>query len=191
MRQRAPRLKSQGQIVHDCIEVLQAAKEHRLPREILFPPPTPAVHHAHQTHPASSHHTLTAALGAVMAMVAVTLGLAWLHSHFDRDTIFADADKLTAQIIAAANGVEDGSNMYGGKIKHKKIDGHSSIVVDKVPPRICAASGWELQHKGVLTVNGVTPKRVSSAIITEMCYNRNGDATITWEPRELKSAVAD
>ena len=131
------------------------------------------------------------AISAVLLSCAAVLGLVWMRGQSDQDTNFSDAKKLTTQIIEVADGAEDAVNSFGGHIKRKKSDGHRVIVIDKVPPRVCAASGWELQHKGILTVNGVTPKRISSAIITEMCYNGGGDVTISWEPREAKSVASD
>ncbi|MBI3444158.1 MAG: hypothetical protein HY055_02030, partial [Magnetospirillum sp.] len=46
-----------------------------------------------------------------------------------------------------------------------------------------SSSGMKLVKKGLLSVNGVTPTRVSSAIITELCNKESGNATLMWAPK--------
>ena len=78
------------------------------------------------------------------------------------------------------------TNEFGGTIKRRVVEGRVNIIATKVPSRVCAASGWELVHKGTLTINGVTPRRVSSAIITDLCYGGGDDITLNWESKDLK-----
>jgi hypothetical protein len=55
------------------------------------------------------------------------------------------------------------------------------IVVSKVPPKVCVLASWDLYRLGGITVNNVTPSRVSAAKLVELC-NLEGTATITWFP---------
>ncbi len=176
----------------DCVEVLQAAREHRLPRKIVFPEQTrgkpvgKALHAVHR-HVASGETYVTNTMRGVMAGVALMAllgGLALWHGSGPRGgSGFSEANRFAAQIIAAAEGSGETTHLFGGTIRVQAADGHTVVVVEQVPPRICAASGWTLVHKGILTVNGVTPSRVSSAIITELCNSQDGDATLMWMAR--------
>lgn len=55
------------------------------------------------------------------------------------------------------------------------------IVVGKVPPKVCVLASWDLYRQGGITVNGVTPSRVSAAKLVELC-NLDETATIIWFP---------
>ena len=75
----------------------------------------------------------------------------------------SDADLLVARMRAAAVG-----RPYG--------------VIDKIPPKICVMASWELYRTGIISVNGVTPPRVSAAVLVDLC-NQGETATITWYPK--------
>ncbi len=55
------------------------------------------------------------------------------------------------------------------------------IVVGKVPPKVCVLASWDLYRLGGISVNNVTPSRVSAAKLVELC-NLDETATITWFP---------
>ncbi len=171
----------------DCIEVLQAAKEHRLPRDIVYPYGASSGHEVKKgvKHPVSAEPKATASiLIAASVFAAILVGsVAWQSNRANHDSIFVDAKTFTGQMIASANSSEVVESPFGGHIKQQTVDGKQKVLADKVPNRICAASGWTLVHHGILTVNGVTPKRVSSAIITDLCYSAKGEVSIAWEPK--------
>ena len=184
----------------DCVEVLLAAKEHRLPRDILYPPGVQGVpgtaandnHHpdAHaKTAPkrvsarARNNRVLAGVFAAVLGMAAIGGAGIWQGMHTDRSSAFSEAKSFTEQVFSVAGGAEDMPNRFGGHVTRHVKEGRVNVVADKVPARVCAAAGWELVHKGTLTVDGVTPRRVSSAIITELCYGGEGAVTINWEPK--------
>ena len=129
----------------------------------------------------------------VSLVVAGVIGsVIWKNLHSDHSSAFEEAKALTEQIFAVAAGQDDMANHFGGHVKRRVVEGRVSVVVDQVPSRICAASGWELVHKGTLTIDGVTPRRVSSAIITDLCYGEGEAVTMGWESKEpnFKSAPA-
>ena len=187
----------------DCVEVLLAAKEHRMPREIQYSPDVQAAvaentandnHHpemakakAHTApQPPSVNRILMLVFILVAAMAAIGGAAIWQNWHSDHDSVFAEAKGFTSQIFAVAAGADNMSNEFGGTIKRRVVEGRVNIIATKVPSRVCAASGWELVHKGTLTINGVTPRRVSSAIITDLCYGGGDDITLNWESKDLK-----
>ena len=57
-----------------------------------------------------------------------------------------------------------------------------SVVAKGVSPRDCVSAGWVLVRKGALSINGITPQRVSSAALTELC-NQDDTASLRWVPR--------
>ena len=59
------------------------------------------------------------------------------------------------------------------------------MTVEGVRPNECVSAGWDLVSKGVLTVNGVTPARVSAAKLNELCHNED-TATLAWVPKDRK-----
>jgi len=60
--------------------------------------------------------------------------------------------------------------------------GHPYAAIDKVPPKVCVTASWELYRTGTISVNGVTPQRVSAAVLVDLC-NQAETATILWYPK--------
>ena len=186
----------------DCIEILRAAKEHRLPRDIIYPEDTrgrhlaPEVHHHPHPHPHPHHHPashaaehkgktrLTVFIVGLLVAVAV-IGAAVLRGLLsEHHSVFDDAKEFTAAMASTAATGADSQTTFGVTVKFKRTDGHVSIIADGVPPGVCAAAGWDLVHKGTLTVNGVTPHRVSSALLTDLCHESEAPVALIWEPKE-------
>ena len=191
----------------DCIELLQAAKEHRHPRDIIYPAQVRDVHrahkergHQHHAHyhahhrPANANHiigerTMKGVAVASMLMLGVGFSMWAYYHHANGEYVFDDAKIFTAEMIKAAETSESATSHFGGAIKVQFVDGHAEIVAQDVPAPVCAAAGWDLMHKGTLTVNGVTPKRVSPAIISELCHEAGDTVTVQWEPKERHTPV--
>jgi hypothetical protein len=76
------------------------------------------------------------------------------------------AEALVAQMKAAAVG-----RPYG--------------MIDKISPKVCVLASWDLYRTGVISVNGVTPPRVSAAVLVDLC-NKGETATITWYPKNAE-----
>ncbi len=176
-------------IARDCVEVLQAAKEHRLPRDIVYPPEA-------RRRPRAAHHaisgrgyTATTGRGVLAAVVVMVVlgGLSlWYGARHQGGSNFADGNAFAAQVIAAGEAEPEAASDRppgGVLITRRVVEGRTVVVAEGVAPRICAAAGGILVRKGVLTVNGVTPNRISSAIITELCNSEDGDANIMWTPK--------
>lgn len=83
-------------------------------------------------------------------------------------------DKFIAQMLQP-NGTQ---NIYGGEL----IYNDNSIIATNVPAVACVTAGNRLVKKGIITINDVTPVRVSSAILTELCYT-NEKATLKFTPK--------
>jgi hypothetical protein len=89
---------------------------------------------------------------------------------------------LIAQMEAAVRGTASPTNIFGGALKVEVRGGQTVVTVDAVPAGECVSSGWDLVRKGLLTVNGVTPNRVSAAKLNELCHGEE-KATLIWVPK--------
>lgn len=172
------------------IDVLQVAKELRLPRDTLFQPefqsgvrqsPAPKKPPKRQT---------SRVLSGVIAIVVLTSAIgggaiAW-RLWSDRNSASLEAAQFTRQIVAAAAGAPNAETPLGGTIELQKNEKHTVVIATHVPPKLCASSGWDLVHQGVLTINGITPKRVSWTVITELCDADEASATLMWEPKAVQ-----
>ncbi|WP_245651097.1 hypothetical protein [Paramagnetospirillum marisnigri] len=176
-----------------CVKALQAAKEKRLPRhlqEAAHPPaashpsPKPKTKPIHRPDPEEASNNRVARIVAAVAGVLVLAGgIGWWIGQDAQVTDSGDTEKFVEQIVKAVEGNAPPNHMFGGELKVISMGGMPVVTAAGVPPRICAASGMRLVRKGLLSVNGVTPTRVSSAIITELCNKEEGDASIMWAPK--------
>ncbi|MDO8605956.1 MAG: hypothetical protein Q7R40_05440 [Phaeospirillum sp.] len=180
--------------VRGCIKVLQAAKERRLPRKAQAAANNWAqsdgarrtvkpVHHKSEDEDNSKKTTRSVV--AVLLALLVLLGgyIWWSGARTDGGSDPSEAGRFARQVMDAAKGDAPETHMFGGSLRVVSMGGRPVVVAEKVPPRICAASGWTLVRGGVLSINGVTPQRVSSGKITELCNSEDGDASIMWSPK--------
>jgi hypothetical protein len=92
------------------------------------------------------------------------------------------ASRLVRQMELAANGVAPASHVFGGALRVDAKNGGLVITADAVPHEPCVHAGWALVRKGRVAINGAMPRRVSAAILTELCGREEKGTTITWFP---------
>jgi hypothetical protein len=174
-----------------CIKVLQAAKERRLPRHLQQgggwaqakePQAFHAIHHESQDDRETRKTTRYVVAGAVLVIAAGAYAW-WSGSRTADPATSTEAGKFAQQVMDAVRGGGPANHLFGGSLKLVFMGEHPVVVAEGVPPRICAASGWMLVKSGILTINGVTPTRVSAGRITELCNQEEGDATVMWSPK--------
>jgi hypothetical protein len=90
---------------------------------------------------------------------------------------------LVVQIEGALHGSIPATNLFGGSLRVTSEGGRSFVTVTGVPAGECVLAGWDLVRKGVLTVNGTTPLRVSAAKLNELCHEGE-QATLRWTPKD-------
>lgn len=95
----------------------------------------------------------------------------------------ATPEAFIEQMDRAAEGAVFERNVFGGALITERKGGQTVITADSVPPNICVSVGWKLVRKGVLSINGTTPLRVSAAKLSELCNQEDGAATLTWSPK--------
>ena len=170
-----------------CIGVLRKAKERRQPREMPpAPPPVArlASHphgHSEEAKPFGGKRVIPLAVGGAVLLVVIGIALGWSNRSEDGYDP-NETTKFVEQMISAAQGGAPTTNIFGGPLEVSSMNGIPVVTARGVPSRVCAASGMRLVKKGLLSVNGETPNRISSAIITELCNKVDGDSTIMWAP---------
>jgi len=172
---------------NECLQVLQAARDRRLSRAAeaaqaaalgLKPPRTAAARRAR--HRAQAGYAVAIA-GGVTVMVG---GLLWVMALRPAPPpVMAEPARLVEQMIAVSQGEVLPIHVFGGPLRLTMRGSLPVVVAEAVPPRACAAAGWALVRKGLLTINGITPSRASAARITDLCNHAEGDATIQWMPK--------
>lgn len=176
---------------HQCIKVLQAAKDRRLPRGATASgwaqaDSGPAFHAAARRHIRRTNQ----GVAAVVALAIAAGGGILLWHGADRDLdprqgYDATESPLTAQIRMAADGAIPVTHVFGGTITVDTSGGSPVVIAEGIPPKACVTAGWQLVRKGTIAINGVAPLRVSAARITELCNRGDGDATIVWRPKAI------
>ena len=178
-----------------CVRVLRSARERRLSRAdearhgaASHPPHHHAAPHAAVSSGAQRNAARALWIGAALVAL-VGAGLWGMALRPKPPDLSALALRLVEQMAAAAEGgpaaegAAPAQHVFGGALRVEGAAPAPLVVAEGVPPPACVSAGWALVRKGVLTINGVTPNRVSAIRVTELCNQGDGDATIAWMPK--------
>ena len=91
---------------------------------------------------------------------------------------------LVNEMRLAARGGGPLNHIFGGALKVSETVSAFTITAEAVPQKACVGAAWDLVHSGRVAVNGVTPKRVSAAVLAELCASHGENATIIWIPNK-------
>jgi hypothetical protein len=147
-------------------------------KPFIQPPPKP-------TRPANGGKGKLLALGGI-AVVIAALGAGAMMM---RPSITAGGGEPTPEAFAeqmeAAARAGGGTfpHVFGGTIRTERNGSMLALVADKIPPSACVSVGWKLVRKGLLSINGTMPLRVSAAKLSDLCYQEDGGAVLTWIPK--------
>lgn len=95
-----------------------------------------------------------------------------------------DVGAFLDELRSAARGMDPGRTSYGGRLDVESRGGKVIVTATAVPQALCVGAGWELVKEGRISVNGVTPQRVSAARLADLCSREPGGATLEWAPKE-------
>jgi len=93
-----------------------------------------------------------------------------------------EADAVVAQMKAALMGRPLGKALFDTYPVVSGAGRETMVTMSGIPPKVCVLASWDLYRLGTITVNGVTPQRVSAAKLVELC-NDATPATIIWTPK--------
>jgi hypothetical protein len=92
------------------------------------------------------------------------------------------AAALVSQIKAAVANRAVGAPLFGSAPLVQRSPQEVVVTVDRIPPKVCVLASWDLYRLGIITINGVTPNRVSAARLVELC-NEFDTASLSWTVR--------
>ena len=127
-----------------------------------------------------SHKAL--AVIALLVVIGVFATAAFLMRPKDQsDAVTPEA--FVEQMQHAAEGAVYDRNVFGGALVVERKGNQTTITATNIPPNICVSVGLKLVRKGILTVNGSTPQRVSAAKLSELCNQEDANPVLIWSPR--------
>jgi hypothetical protein len=141
---------------------------------------------AHGRRPAPPHHSgkMMMALAVLAVLLALMAGGAyWLRAKAPAPLSEQSPDAFVAQMERAAQGIPYDRTVFGGAMVVERRGNQISVTATEVPAPVCVIVGWKLVRKGLLTINGTTPLRVSAAKLSELCYQEDDGATLLWQPK--------
>lgn len=178
--------------VEACLSILRTAEQERIisPAPAVGKPMAPvesaasyerlagAARHPHHVEKKTSPWHITGLIAALVVVLAIGLAIAFR----DRGGEDQQVRPLIAQMEAATRGNIPASNIFGGALRVSVQNGRTVVTVEGIPAGECVSAGWDLVRKGILTVNGVTPNRVSAAKLNDLCHDED-TATLIWSPK--------
>ncbi|MBF0394059.1 MAG: hypothetical protein HQL38_15380 [Alphaproteobacteria bacterium] len=122
-------------------------------------------------------------IAAILGGVAIGAAALWLLASMNGPAGKPEPspEALLKQMREAATGSVEAPHIFGGALRFDPNEG--VVVAEQVPQKACVQVGWSLVRGGVLTVNGVTPQRVSAALLADLCSRNPAGATLEWAPR--------
>lgn len=151
-----------------------------------FPSPSPS------RRPAKGGRGKTAAVTLGLGLVAAFLGAAALMLLPGKGGVPAATPETFAEQMesAARSPGPPLHHVYGGTIRAERNGATLALVADKVPTAACVSVGWKLVRKGLLSINGTMPLRVSAGKLSELCSQEDDGAVLTWIPRRPDSPTS-
>jgi len=181
----------------ECLEVLQAARMQRLPRDVAIAQAVAAERPQEEIVPvadvppsatkwgviASGAFVVLVALSAIVALATHEL---WRNSPLVQPPKVLTASQVAGEIVEAVQALHESRPFSSSQVNMHLLrggDDRAVVVVEGVPRRICSSVGAILARKGTLTINGTSAAFQYRSAIVVACRQRPGDADITWSPK--------
>ncbi len=120
------------------------------------------------------------------AVVVCVFGALWLQH--ERTPRSDDHKVFIAELQRALAGHDAERYSFGGTVEVETSGGRKIVIARGVPQAVCVEAGWELVRMGTISVNGVTPARVSAGRLAELCSREPGGAIIEWMPKSSSAS---
>ena len=149
------------------------------------PSKNPGAHRSHgpKHRPKSGggRHKTLAIVAMLVVIAAISVGAFLMRPKERANAVTPEA--FVEQMERIAEGAVYDRNVYGGALIVERKGNHATITATDIPPNVCVSAGLKLVRKGILTVNGSTPQRVSAAKLSELCNQEDTNPTLIWVPR--------
>jgi len=183
----------------ECLEVLQAAKMQRLPRDLAIAqavaaerrqdeivPVLPAQRGAKKVKWGVIASGAFVVLASLSAMVALATQELWRNSPLVQLPKVLTGAQVAGEIVEAVQASRESRAFASSQVNMHLLrgaDDRAVVVVEGMPRRICPTVGTILARKGTLTINGTSSAFPYRSAIVAACRQRHGDADLTWSPK--------
>lgn len=142
------------------------------------PHPHPHPHHPRRRRRPKSHAILWLTLSITLVLVGlVAAGIIW------RVTDNQAALLVEDMLVAAERNGGPTRHALGGRLYTKREGDHVTVVALDLSQKDCVQAGWALVKRGIVTINTITPQRVSAAVLADLCAKGEESARLEWSPR--------
>jgi hypothetical protein len=120
---------------------------------------------------------------SLLASSSLALGVfVWLGDSDDVEGEASLAPTLENDMRSAVSGhPSSGSGPW--RVSFSSGDGGGSVVASGVPRKDCVAAAWSLAKEGRVVVTGAFSRRLSAAILSDLCSGSGETAILEWFPR--------
>ena len=140
----------------------------------------------HKSGHGDGHSRWLAVAGTIAVAAALGIGALLMLPKGQGGPSGATPEAFADQMEHAAQAGGTLPHVFGGTITVERKGNQVTLTADNVPPSACVSVGWKLVRKGLLSINGTTPLRVSAAKLSELCNQEEGPATLTWMPKPVE-----
>lgn len=116
-------------------------------------------------------------------------GVVFQFVDMDRPTELPPSSLLAEQMELAAMGDGPITHGFGGALSKDTWGDIISVTATEVPQEACVHTAWVLIGKGTIAINGVVPRRVTAAILAQLCGQHGNGSTVTWSLEKPKSRM--
>lgn len=136
--------------------------------------------HAHP-HAAPAPVPTPSRWGWWVALLMIVVGGLVVWAWAERSAPHLSGADLVRDFRLAVTGAPLPAPHGGVTIRTLSSGGVTVVSAEGVPPKVCVSAAWDLVKDGTISVNGITPPRISAARLAELC-NVNHEATLVWTP---------
>jgi hypothetical protein len=126
-------------------------------------------------------------LCGLMLGVLLIGGIGYHFLNMERPVEQPPSSLLVEQMELAAKGGGPKTHAFGGTLSVEKGADRITVTAAEVPQEACVNAAWVLIGKGTIAINGVIPRRVTGAILAQLCSQHGDRSTVSWSPAIPKS----
>ncbi len=78
------------------------------------------------------------------------------------------------------------THTFEGALRTGTRAGRAYVTAEAIPTGACVSAAWVFVNRGNISINGVTPQKISPSILSKLCAMRGESAILTWFPKREK-----
>lgn len=124
-------------------------------------------------------HWLLLLLAVTVAAAGLALW-AFVYGLDKRDAVIDLVDQMKASAEGTIGPIH---HVLGGRLYARREGGQVTVVVSDLRQKDCVQAGWVLMRRGIISINGMTPQRVSAAVLADLCAQGDDASKLEWSPK--------